>query len=244
MNEYSRERGIMITQTRLSSEFSSISASAVADTDSDAKAIKFMGLDWEKYRPLLHQLYVDEDRSLDQVMEYMHKKLVFNAKYVFLERPLHILSDLNTRKRIYKMKFKLWEIEKNIPARDMKGIVALVEKRKREHGKDSHVYYKGRLVDARKMDRFKKRKLAATTSDEEESVGMSTHTRLVTTKMHAYGLGGDTLDFMCMRFSVPLALAYSMPTLVLFMLANHRTSVPCAMLHATNQFYNISRHNQ
>ena len=70
------------------------------------------------------------------------------------------------------MKFKLWEVEKNIPARDMKAIVALVERRKREHGKDSQVYYKGRLVEVRKIDRFKRRKLAAITSNEEEFAGM------------------------------------------------------------------------
>ena len=71
-----------IMQTHLSSEFPSISPSTVADVDGGVRTSKFIGIDWEKYRPLLHQLYVDEDRSLEQVMEYMHKKFGFNAKYV------------------------------------------------------------------------------------------------------------------------------------------------------------------
>ena len=66
--------------TKLSSEFPSVHASTVADIDSGARTIKLLGHDWEKYRPLIYQLYVDEDKSLEQVMDYMHKQFGFSAK--------------------------------------------------------------------------------------------------------------------------------------------------------------------
>jgi hypothetical protein len=38
------------------------------------------GLDWEKYKHILHWLYVEQDNSLEQVMEYMEKTYSFKAK--------------------------------------------------------------------------------------------------------------------------------------------------------------------
>jgi len=42
----------------------------------------------------------------------------------------------------------------------MRLIVAMVDKRKREEGKETRVFFKDRLVEPKKMERFKKRKLA------------------------------------------------------------------------------------
>lgn len=61
----------------------------------------------------------------------------------------------------------MWGFEKNVAARDMKIIVALVEKRKREEGKETRVYFKDRLVEPKKMERFKKRKLAMHDAEQD-----------------------------------------------------------------------------
>jgi hypothetical protein len=78
-----------------------------------------------------------------------------------ISRSANVVPELikDTRKRTFKEKLKLWGFEKNIPARDMRVIVAMVDERKRKQGKETRVYFKDRLVDAKKMDRFKKRKL-------------------------------------------------------------------------------------
>jgi len=49
----------------------------------------------------------------------------------------------------------------------MRLIVAMVEKRKREEGKETRVFFKDRLVEPKKMERFKKRKLAPHDSEED-----------------------------------------------------------------------------
>ncbi|MCJ1403929.1 hypothetical protein MMC11_007152 [Xylographa trunciseda] len=99
-------------------------------------------LDWEAHRKLLSELYITQDHSLDQVMEHMSSTYRFHAKL-----------------RAYKERFKLWGFDKNVPARDMGAIVALVEKRKREDGKDSLVFFKGRPINPLKMERYKRRKM-------------------------------------------------------------------------------------
>ena len=84
--------------------------------------------------------------------------------------PTHCVCAINLslhRKRTYKEKLKLWGFEKNVPARDMRLIVAMVEKRKREEGKETRVYFKDRLVEPKKMERFKKRKLAPHNPEED-----------------------------------------------------------------------------
>lgn len=53
----------------------------------------------------------------------------------------------------------MWGFDKNIPARDMGLIVNIVEKRKREHGKETQVFFKERPVHPKKLERFKRRKL-------------------------------------------------------------------------------------
>ncbi|MCJ1389929.1 hypothetical protein MMC18_002786 [Xylographa bjoerkii] len=99
-------------------------------------------LDWEGHRGMLSELYITQDHSLDQVMEHMSSTYNFHAKM-----------------RAYKERFKLWGFDKNVPAHDMAAIVALVEKRKREDGKESLVFFKGRLIKTMKMERYKRRKM-------------------------------------------------------------------------------------
>ncbi|MCJ1415456.1 hypothetical protein MMC32_001788 [Xylographa parallela] len=99
-------------------------------------------LNWEAHREVLFELYMTQDYSLDQVMEHMSRTYNFHAKA-----------------RAYKERIKLWGFDKNVPARDMRVIVALVEKRKRDDGKDSLIFYKGRYIKSMKMERYKRRKM-------------------------------------------------------------------------------------
>ncbi|MCJ1438694.1 hypothetical protein MMC27_008084 [Xylographa pallens] len=98
--------------------------------------------DWEAHRDVLSELYMTQDYSLGRVMEHMSRIYNFHVKM-----------------RAYKERFKLWGFDKNVPARDMGVIVALVEKRKREDGKDSLIFFKGRSIKTIKMERYKRRKM-------------------------------------------------------------------------------------
>ena len=118
-------------------------------------------LDWEAHRGVLSELYMTEDHSLEQVMEHMSSIYDFHAKM-----------------RAYKERFKLWGFDKNVPARDMGIIVALVEKRKREDGKDSQVFFRGRLIKPMKMERFKRRKMVQ--EEIGETVALPGHIRCET----------------------------------------------------------------
>ena len=66
---------------------------------------------------------------------------------------------------------KKWGIYKNIPASDMKILIAKSERRKRE-GKDTDFYFHDRLVDAQKFRRFVKRKVSQEGDMPSPSAGM------------------------------------------------------------------------
>ncbi|MCJ1321253.1 hypothetical protein MMC15_006597 [Xylographa vitiligo] len=118
-------------------------------------------LDWETHRGVLSELYLVQDHSLDQVMEHMSSTYNFHAKM-----------------RAYKERFKVWGFDKNVPARDMGVIVALVEKRKMEYGKESLVFFRGRLIETVKMERYKRRKMVR--GDIEDAGGLPSHIRCET----------------------------------------------------------------
>ncbi|KAL4893328.1 ankyrin repeat-containing domain protein [Aspergillus ambiguus] len=83
---------------------------------------------WEPYRPELERLYIHEGHNLAQVMEYM------KSKYGFEER-----------KSQYEKHFRRWGLRKNHPLTPSEGkfIGRRIDKRKREHQKESEVYING-----------------------------------------------------------------------------------------------------
>ncbi|MCJ1293143.1 hypothetical protein MMC34_004696 [Xylographa carneopallida] len=131
------------------------------ETPKRKKRVKNGQLDWEAHREVLYEIYMTKDHSLHHVMEHMANAYNFHAKV-----------------RAYKERFKLWGFDKNVPARDMSVIVALVEKRKREDDKDSLVFYKGRFIQTMKMQRFKRRKM--TQDGTEDTDALPSHIRCET----------------------------------------------------------------
>ncbi|MCJ1476258.1 hypothetical protein MMC13_004924 [Lambiella insularis] len=161
---------MVVASTRVSpsaSEQDAIRASSydtiVGDADNQEKSGTQPKVDWDRYRAVLSDLYIRQDKSLDQVMAYMSETYGFHAKM-----------------RVYKETFKLWGFDKNIPAREMGLIVTMVEKRKREDGKDTQVFYKERPVPLKKMNRFKRRKLQVEPTGESSLRALPPYIRFET----------------------------------------------------------------
>lgn len=54
---------------------------------------------------------------------------------------------------------KAWGFEKNVPATELATVLAKAEKRKREEGKETRMFYHGTEIDGRRIARFKRREL-------------------------------------------------------------------------------------
>ncbi|RAH55457.1 ankyrin [Aspergillus piperis CBS 112811] len=83
---------------------------------------------WESYRPELERLYIHEGQKSSEVREYMRTKYGFDE-----------------RKSQYEKYFKRWNLRKNhsLTSAEGKFIGRRIDKRKREHQKESEVYVDG-----------------------------------------------------------------------------------------------------
>ncbi|KAL8789264.1 MAG: hypothetical protein Q9195_006910 [Heterodermia aff. obscurata] len=96
--------------------------------------------DWELQRERVCHLYCQKDQPLKRVIDEMKSQYGFAAT-----------------ERQYKRKITEWRIDKNVKDDEMRAILAKQDARKRE-GKDSVFYVRGRLVQNKKIDRFRHRK--------------------------------------------------------------------------------------
>src|SRR5450756_1346410 len=60
--------------------------------------------------------------------------------------------------RKWKWKLKEWHFEKHLRTKDMKIVVAKVERRKREAGKDTAVFHNGVRMPTEQIENFKRRR--------------------------------------------------------------------------------------
>ncbi|KAI4169137.1 MAG: hypothetical protein LQ348_007345 [Seirophora lacunosa] len=104
---------------------------------------------WQDYRHLIQQLYVDEERSLPNVIEEVERLTGFCAT-----------------ERQYKRRISAWSLDKNIKNDEMKAIIAMEATRLRK-GKQSLFYVRGRQVDPKKITRFARRKNINRNRDDE-----------------------------------------------------------------------------
>ncbi|KAL9009120.1 MAG: hypothetical protein Q9173_005825, partial [Seirophora scorigena] len=104
---------------------------------------------WQDYRDLIQQLYVDEERSLPNVIEEVERLTGFCAT-----------------ERQYKRRISAWSLDKNIKNDEMKAIIAMEAIRLRK-GKQSLFYVRGRQVDPKKITRFARRKNINRNQDDE-----------------------------------------------------------------------------
>ena len=95
---------------------------------------------WERYRPAIQKLYVEDDLSLKGTSEYMVEHHGFHAT-----------------ERQYKRKIKDWQLDKNIKDHEMQAILAISQRRLVDR-KNSVFYVRGKKVEQKKIDRFAHRK--------------------------------------------------------------------------------------
>lgn len=76
---------------------------------------------WNKHLPLFRRLYVDEGKTLKQVMDIMESKHNFKASYDILKDKSSALDAISTntltavlRPKMYKQRFRRWGFRKNI----------------------------------------------------------------------------------------------------------------------------------
>lgn len=69
------------------------------------------------------------------------------------------VADAYFSSRKWKAKLKEWSFEKHLSEGDMKIVVAKMDKRRRETGKDTVVFHNGVQVPAEKITNFKRRKV-------------------------------------------------------------------------------------
>ena len=111
---------------------------------------------WAKHKATIYRLYVEEEACLDEVMATMKNDHGFQA-----------------REQAYKKILRRWGFAKNIPSSAMASMVATVDSRRTRSGKETNVYWGGRLVNKKKLERFKKRKISPTNESAScEAIGM------------------------------------------------------------------------
>ena len=113
--------------------------------------------DWDEQRDNFQRLYCTEDKSLPQVIIEMEQLHAFIATYVIYEIDLFWSELIKCSQRQYKQRIAGWHLDKKVKDNEMRAILMLQQKRKRE-GKDSVFYVRGRRVDPKKIVRFSKRK--------------------------------------------------------------------------------------
>ncbi|KAL8869380.1 MAG: hypothetical protein Q9174_004314, partial [Haloplaca sp. 1 TL-2023] len=106
---------------------------------STRRTVATVSQDWTQYRDTIERLYVTEDRSLPDVVALMKA------------------NGFSATERQYKRRITEWNLDKNIKDDEMRAIMTWRRLRQRQ-GKDSVFYVRGRLVNARKIDRFASRK--------------------------------------------------------------------------------------
>ncbi len=116
---------------------------------------------WESLKQDIHKVYMSENNTLSQTMVRIEEGFGFKASWVFppefLHRTQSLMHIFSPRK--WKAKLKEWGFEKHLSEGDMKIVVAKMDKRRRETGKDTMVFHNGVQVPAEKITNFKRRKV-------------------------------------------------------------------------------------
>ena len=121
---------------------------------------------WELHRATIRRLYLDEEKCLEEVVQYMEKHFGFVERYIKCDS-CRSYCELSNALRIpaYKRMLSHWGLFKNIPASHMRVLAAKARKRKVYEGKDTQFYVHGRLLDPSKLIRFNGRRPATSKDD-------------------------------------------------------------------------------
>ncbi|KAL0931268.1 uncharacterized protein CTRU02_214003 [Colletotrichum truncatum] len=96
--------------------------------------------DWEDQRARITELYWEQDKDLNDVIEIMQQQYRFLA----------------TQKQ-YKLRIKRWKIEKNIKTSESQAMIRIQKQRQEHEGRSTTFILRKRKVPPEKIDRFAKR---------------------------------------------------------------------------------------
>ena len=103
--------------------------------------------DWEDQKQTIFRLYIEEDRSAEDVVKILARDFAFKARYHPSNHrvsPLNAANGVISRRQFFK-RFKEWKIEKNR------------KRRREEKGEDPRFGLRCRPVPKGKIPRFAKR---------------------------------------------------------------------------------------
>ncbi|KAF6834491.1 hypothetical protein CPLU01_04956 [Colletotrichum plurivorum] len=106
------------------------SSSAQRTRGPQGKRRQYDNLDWEAHQSDLRKLYLIDNKTLAETMKIMEERHAFVASA-----------------KLYKLQFKKWDWQKNLPATHSRFMVEMAHKRKREENKDTIFEFGGQQWD-------------------------------------------------------------------------------------------------
>ncbi|KAF5705093.1 rhomboid family [Fusarium mundagurra] len=134
---------------------------------------KYDNLDWESHRAVLKQLYLDENKTLAETMAKMKERYSFVAS-----------------EKLYKLQFKKWAWQKNLPATHSQFMVDKINKRRREERKETVFTFGGQKWDYERVQSLPRKKA----------------------QRHDDAQGKDTYIMRYIEYPTPAGMNYETPT--------------------------------
>ncbi|KAM0277130.1 hypothetical protein ACHAO9_012640 [Fusarium lateritium] len=116
-------------------------AAASTQANRPGRRRRYDNLDWESHREVLKQLYLDDNNTLSETMARMEERYSFVAS-----------------EKLYKLQFKKWGWQKNLPATHSLFMVDIINKRRREQGKETVFSFGGQKWDYDKVQSLPRKK--------------------------------------------------------------------------------------
>lgn len=134
--------------------------------------------EWEQYKEVIHKLYLNEDRSAMDTIDILRQRYAFSVRYgpnirhPFKPiRTFDVLTPLKSERQ-FKHKIQQWGLKKNVTTSTKAAIVAKMQKRKLEEGKETKFLYRGRELNHETLNRYSK-KLAKPPNHDSEPEELS-----------------------------------------------------------------------
>jgi Clr5 domain len=106
---------------------------------------------WERHKATIRKLYLEENKTLDEVIEVMNEAYGFVSAYKPSFGATYIHSYLSSKSN-YERRIRRWKFRKNHAASEWEAVVQRVQSRDRD-GKKSNVYIDTRSVSSEKLQR-------------------------------------------------------------------------------------------
>ena len=121
----------------------------------------FAARDWEDQKDNITRLYVEENKTLKEVMSLIENQYGLRATYVTLI-PQHLpaislVELMPSSERMYKRRIEKWLLDKNNKLKEMVAIVRIQRQREND-GKRTRFRVRGRPMDLAEIGRYMKRR--------------------------------------------------------------------------------------